>query len=142
MGRMGISWGRWLAPSSPPCRSVLAEALAHRLQDLNHQRLAALDGVAKLLVAHHEQPAVGHRGHGRGRQAAVDHADLAEEFSSLQHTASLAVDFHLGLSGELHVKGVAGPALAREDLAGRDLHLIAVARDELELLAGAMGEKR
>src|SRR5207249_5819510 len=93
-------------------------------------------------VAHDVEPAGREGRHRRRAHAAVDHADLAEEVARLHDPTLLAVDLDLGLAFQLDVEGVARLALADQGLARGDVHLVALAGDELKLLRAAAREQR
>src|SRR5487761_509926 len=159
---LALAWRGWphTAPTLPtrPCRltscstptskaraaveRITAKSIGRRAENCGEQRVAGLDGVWELGVAHDHRPRWQSRDHRRRRRPAIQHPDLAEEIAGVQGRPGFAVHLHARPALEQKVEAVGGSALLDEGVIRFQVHLVGAAGQELELLAAAPGEQR
>jgi dihydroxy-acid dehydratase len=116
---------------------ALGKRLQHGKADL---RVPVHQGV-ELAVGEHEQARRGRRGGGGGAGAVVKQRDLAQEVPGAQRADVDAVAIDCDRPFEDDEELSPAPALARELLAGRDVHLVDQRADVLETPSAKVGEQ-
>src|SRR6476646_1376458 len=96
---------------------IATKAVGCRAEDGGAQRVAGLDGVAELDVAHDHRPRRGCRDDCRSRRASIQHPDLAEEIAGVKRRPPLAVHLDRRLSIEQDVEAVRGVSLLDQGFA-------------------------